>query len=73
MIKAIDQELCTGCANCDDACPMDVIYMNPETEKAEIKYPADCMTCFNCELECPADAIYVDPIKHEKPQAWPVT
>ena len=38
MIKAIDQELCTGCANCDDACPMDVIYMNPETEKAEITY-----------------------------------
>ena len=70
MIKAIDRDLCNGCENCDVACPMDVIHMNPETGKAEIRYPDDCMTCYNCELECPTDAIYVDPIKHEKPQAW---
>jgi len=70
MIESIDPELCTGCGGCDLACPMDVIYMNPETEKAEILYWWDCMTCFNCELECPVDAIYVDPIKNKTPQPW---
>ncbi len=70
MIEKIDEELCFGCGNCDMACPMDVIHMNYETLKAEIKYRDDCQTCFNCELECPIDAIYVDPFKAEKIQPW---
>jgi len=69
MITTKDQELCIGCESCDDACPMVVICMNPETNKAEIRYPTDCMIRYNCELECPVDAIYVDPIKREKSQA----
>ena len=71
MIESINHELCNGCGGCDLVCPMDVIYMNQETRKAEIWYRQDCMTCFNCELECPVDAIYVDPIKNKKPQPWP--
>lgn len=70
MIESISPELCTGCGECDLVCPMDVIYLNRETRKAEIRYRQDCMTCFNCELECPVDAIYVDPIKNKKPQPW---
>ncbi|MBL7176378.1 MAG: ferredoxin family protein [Desulfobacteraceae bacterium] len=70
MIKYINEELCDGCGKCDLSCPMDVIYMNAETGKAEIRYQEDCMTCYNCELECPTEAIYVDPIKCEKPQPW---
>lgn len=68
MIERIDEDLCNGCENRDLGCPMDVIYFNDETKKAEIKYRDDCMTCFDCELECPTSAIYVDPIKSEKPQ-----
>lgn len=70
MIQKIDEELCIGCGDCDIACPMDVIYFNDATKKAEIKFQEDCMTCYNCELSCPVDAIYVDPIKAEKPQVW---
>jgi NAD-dependent dihydropyrimidine dehydrogenase PreA subunit len=70
MIESINEELCTGCGGCDLGCPMDVIYLNENKGKAEIRYPEDCMTCFNCELECPEEAIYVDPIKAEKLQPW---
>ena len=70
MIEKIDEDLCIGCGNCDMSCPMDVIYLNASTLKAEIRYQDDCQTCFNCELSCPTDAIYVDPMKAEKIQPW---
>lgn len=70
MIKSIDAELCFGCGDCDAACPMDVIYLDPARQIAEIRYPQDCMTCYSCEVECPVDAVLVDPIKNPKPQAW---
>ena len=49
---------------------MDVIYLDPVSQIAEIRYPQDCMTCYSCEVECPVDAVFVDPIKNPKPQAW---
>ena len=49
---------------------MDVIYLDPARQIAEIRYPQDCMTCYSCEVECPVDAVLVDPIKNPKPQAW---
>jgi len=70
MIERIDEELCTGCGDCDLACPMDVIHMDREKKKAEVRYKDDCMTCFNCELACPVDAVFVNPIKREKLQPW---
>ena len=44
--------------------------LDPAGEKAESRYPQDCMTCYSCEVECPVDAVFVDPIKNPKPQAW---
>jgi NAD-dependent dihydropyrimidine dehydrogenase PreA subunit len=70
MIESIDKQLCIGCGNCDAACPMDVIYLDMQTVKAQIRYKDDCMTCFNCELQCPTKAVHVDPIKAEKIQPW---
>ena len=70
MIRAIDEDLCFGCGECDEGCPMDVIYLDPVVLTAEIRYPRDCMTCYCCELVCPVDAITVDPLKNRKPQAW---
>lgn len=62
-IETINEELCTGCGTCDRSCPMDVIRINKETKKAEIKYPIDCMACYNCEMFCPEKAVYVTPEK----------
>jgi NAD-dependent dihydropyrimidine dehydrogenase PreA subunit len=59
-IEAIDPDLCNGCGMCVRNCPMDVIRMNRETRKAEIRYQRDCMLCGQC-LECHAKAIYLRP------------
>ena len=37
-IEKIDHDLCTGCGICVDICPMDVIRMKEDGEKAVIKY-----------------------------------
>jgi len=70
MIKSIDQARCVGCGECDLACPMDVIYLNEEVDRSEIRYREHCQTCFNCELACSTGAIYVDPAKKPKVQPW---
>ena len=58
-IENIDNEVCTGCGACVDACMMDVIRIDPQIEKAVIKYQKDCFACRNCQLDCPNDAITI--------------
>jgi len=60
-IEAIDKALCTGCGLCVKACPMDVIRMDKENQKACIRYAQDCMLCGICLEECPKKAIYLIP------------
>lgn len=62
-IERIDDALCTGCGTCEGSCPMDVIRMDDENQKAIIKYPEDCMLCEWCKIDCPEDAIYISPDK----------
>jgi NAD-dependent dihydropyrimidine dehydrogenase PreA subunit len=62
-IEKIDEELCTGCGDCVNSCPMDVIRMDGETGKARIRYGEDCMVCDQCALDCPVGAITVTPSK----------
>ncbi len=58
----IDQEKCTGCGLCQEACPYDVIYMNEDLKVAQ-----KCTGCAHlievgetprCADICPRDAIY---------------
>ena len=63
-IEIIDTNLCTGCGICVNSCPMDVIRMDEDLQKAIIRYQEDCMLCEFCVLDCPVDAITVTPEKH---------
>lgn len=70
MIESIDAEICIGCGQCVDACPLDTLRLN-EDDKAYIAYPEDCMTCFICERLCPSGAIDVSPLREVLPPTFP--
>lgn len=58
----VDHDLCIadkGCTVCLDACPLDVLAVNPVTRKAEMKYD-ECWYCLPCEKDCPTGAIRVE-------------
>jgi NAD-dependent dihydropyrimidine dehydrogenase PreA subunit len=48
----------TGCQICLDSCPVDCLAVNPETNKAHMRYD-ECWYCLACEIDCPKDAITV--------------
>lgn len=60
MIEVVIKDRCTGCGDCIEVCPSDVLRLG-ESGKAVIAAQADCQTCLLCELYCPADALYVWP------------
>ena len=60
MIEVVIEERCSGCGDCVDACPSDVLTVGPGG-KAVIARQADCQTCLLCELYCPSDALFVWP------------
>ena len=70
-IERIDEELCSGCGACVEACPMDVIRMGDVGDLAVIRYQVDCMMCELCVLDCPEDAITVTPFAVAPPvRSW---
>lgn len=61
-IVLIDQNLCTGCMSCAEACPFGAVQLNPETQAAE-----KCTLCVKrvdnglgpaCVGACPSKCIY---------------
>ena len=59
MPPVIDKNLCTGCGTCEDACPLDVIYMDLKEGRSHIKYPDECWHCGSCRQDCPETAIVI--------------
>lgn len=62
-IESIRLDLCNGCGRCVNSCPMDVIRMDGAGDKAQIRYPEECMNCEQCVLDCAVNAITVTPYK----------
>jgi len=53
MAVTIDQEKCTACGACVEACPVDAIKLE---DKAKVD-PETCIDCGTCVDECPVEAI----------------
>ena len=54
MAVIVDQEECTGCGTCKEACPVEAIKV--ENEKAVVD-PKACVDCGTCIEECPENVI----------------
>lgn len=54
----IDEEKCIGCGTCIEFCKNGVLDFDPETKKARVRAPYDCVIeCSTCGRLCPVDAI----------------
>ena len=56
MAAIVDIEKCTGCGDCVEVCPVEVITL--ENEKAVVN-GEDCIDCEACVAECPTGAISI--------------
>ena len=54
----VDQEKCTGCGECIEACPGEVYEL--ADGKAVAANTDECHGCHTCEDVCPADAITIE-------------
>lgn len=59
MPPEVNLEKCNGCGICDIHCPVDVIFLNKERKKAEIRYPEECWHCGVCRMDCPPKAVEI--------------
>jgi Fe-S-cluster-containing hydrogenase component 2 len=48
----INQDICTGCHLCVEACPHGVIILHPDSD-----VPIKCTACGECAAVCPREAI----------------
>ena len=51
-VVRIDLNLCIGCENCVNICPMDVFYFDEAAHKSVLAYPENCQSCGQCYLNC---------------------
>jgi len=53
----VDNELCTGCGKCVEACPVEAVKV---VDAKAIVDEKECIDCGACVGECPSNAIRVD-------------
>lgn len=57
MPPIVIEDKCTGCGNCMDVCPGDLMVVDPQTLKAYCRDTRDCWDCMSCTKACPVNAI----------------
>jgi len=55
ILARIDEELCTGCGQCVEACPTQALALIGG--RAQLLRPEACSYCADCEDLCPQGAI----------------
>lgn len=58
MAAIIDRNLCTGCGQCVDMCPVEAISLGDDN--IAVVDPELCVDCGQCIDECPVEAISLD-------------
>ena len=56
----VDKEVCTGCGECVEVCPVEVFELNDD--KSEPVHADECLGCESCIEVCEAGAITVEEI-----------
>ncbi len=52
----IDEEKCTGCHRCVEACQTDILLpVNGKGKAPAVVYPGECWYCGACVMECPSE------------------
>jgi ferredoxin len=57
MAAIIDRNLCTGCGQCVDTCPVEAISL---VDDIAVVDPELCVDCGQCIDACPVEAISLD-------------
>lgn len=57
MSVITDKSRCTGCGDCVEICPGDLMDLDTTDKKSYIRNPADCWDCMACVKECPSSAL----------------
>ncbi|WP_094228206.1 4Fe-4S binding protein [Methanolobus psychrotolerans] len=58
MVAIINRELCTGCGQCVETCPVEAISL--DNEDIAIVDSELCVDCGQCVDVCPVEAISLD-------------
>jgi Fe-S-cluster-containing hydrogenase component 2 len=58
MVAIVNRELCTGCGQCVNICPMEAILL--DDEKIAVVDSNSCIDSGNCVDICPVEAISIE-------------
>lgn len=61
----IDQDLCIGCGQCLDYCPVGAIELKGDVSEIDLDECVECYNCLRCG-DCPVDAIYQQPLEYPR-------
>ena len=68
-VARLDLNMCVGCRNCVNLCPMDVFYFDEEAGKSVMAFPEACQSCGQCYLHCAGGSLVMSTLQAGYAQA----
>ncbi len=63
FLATVEEEICSGCGSCVEACPFDVIELRGGDEEKAVVDKEECLGCGVCAAQCPEKAILLKEIR----------